>query len=95
MKSKLADKIRSLWRKHRLSLRDERDNKELWYMYISPLSIAAGFIALILVLFIVILSTVAYTPLLEFLPGYRATSRGRCSWRISSGSTRWSASSTR
>ena len=71
MKLKLADKIRSLWRKHRLSLRDERDNKELWYMYISPLSIAAGFIALILVLFIVILSTVAYTPLLEFLPGYQ------------------------
>lgn len=71
MKLKLTDKIRSLWHKHRLSLRDERDNRELWYMYISPLSLAAGFVALTLVLFIVVLSSVAYTPLLEFLPGYQ------------------------
>lgn len=71
MKFKIADRIRGLWHKHRLSLRDERDNRELWYMYISPLSLAAGFVALALVLFIVILSSVAYTPLLEFLPGYQ------------------------
>ena len=43
----------------------------MWHMYISPLSIVAGFLALALVLFIVILSSVAYTPLLEFLPGYQ------------------------
>lgn len=71
MKTSWKDKIANLWRKHRLSLRDERDNREMWYMYISPLSIVAGFLALALVLFIVILSSVAYTPLLEFLPGYQ------------------------
>jgi len=71
MKTSLKDKIANLWRKHRLSLRDERDNREMWYMYISPLSIVAGILALTLVLFIVIISSVAYTPLLEFLPGYQ------------------------
>ena len=71
MKANWKDKIANLWRKHRLSLRDERDNREMWYMYISPLSIVAGILALALVLFIVILSSVAYTPLLEFLPGYQ------------------------
>lgn len=71
MKANWKDKIANLWRKHRLSLRDERDNREMWYMYISPLSIVAGILALVLVLFIVILSSVAYTPLLEFLPGYQ------------------------
>ena len=71
MKANWKDKIANLWRKHRLSLRDERDNREKWHMYISPLSIVAGILALALVLFIVILSSVAYTPLLEFLPGYQ------------------------
>lgn len=71
MKATWKDKIANLWRKHRLSLRDERDNHEMWYMHISPLSIVAAILALTLVLFIVILSSVAYTPLLEFLPGYQ------------------------
>ncbi len=71
MKQNWKDKIANLWRKQRLSLRDERDNREKWHMYISPLSLVAGLLALMLVLFIVIISSVAYTPLLEFLPGYQ------------------------
>ena len=71
MEQNWKDKIANLWRKQRLSLRDERDNREKWHMYISPLSLVAGLLALMLVLFIVIISSVAYTPLLEFLPGYQ------------------------
>ena len=39
-------------------------------MYISPLNLLAGLLALILILFIIITTTVAYTPILDFIPGY-------------------------
>lgn len=39
-------------------------------MYISPLNLLAGFLALVLILFIVITITVAYTPVLDLIPGY-------------------------
>ena len=39
-------------------------------MHISPLNLLAGLLALILILFILIASTVAYTPVLDLLPGY-------------------------
>lgn len=40
-------------------------------MHLSPAGLLSGFCALILILFVVILCLVAYTPVLEFLPGYR------------------------
>ncbi len=62
--------IKNLNRKHRLSLTGEHDEGEVWYMHISPLNMLAGFLALVLVLFIIILTTVAYTPILDLIPGY-------------------------
>ncbi len=62
--------LRNMRRKHRLSLRNEHEVGEVWYTYISPLNAVAGFLALVLVLFIVILTTVAYTPVLDLIPGY-------------------------
>ncbi len=62
--------LRNLREKHRLSLRNEHNDSEVWYMHISPVEIIGGFIALVLILFIVILTTVAYTPLLDLIPGY-------------------------
>lgn len=47
------------------------DNSEEWHIHLSPASIFAGLLAFVLVLFILILTLVAYTPVLEFLPGYR------------------------
>ena len=47
------------------------DRSEEWHVHLSPASILAGTVALLLLLFILILSLVAYTPVLEFLPGYR------------------------
>ncbi len=62
--------ISNLRRKHRLSLRTEHEDEEVWYMHISPLSALAGLLALVLVLFIIILTTVAYTSILDLIPGY-------------------------
>ena len=40
-------------------------------MHLSPASIFAAFLSFVLLLFILILSLVAYSPILELLPGYR------------------------
>ncbi len=72
---KFSEKIVRWWReavrKRRLSLQDAADGHEEGYMHLSPFGIFSAFWALVLVLFIVILILVAYTPVLEFLPGYR------------------------
>lgn len=39
-------------------------------MHISPLEIMGGIVAIVLVMFIIILSLVAYTPILKMIPGY-------------------------
>ncbi len=67
--------IRSWWRgffrKRRFNMLNATDNSEEWHIHLSPASIFAGLVAFVLLLFILILSLVAYTPALEFLPGYR------------------------
>lgn len=67
--------ISSWWkrfsRKRRLSMLNATDNVEEWYTHISPAGLLAAFLAFALLLFILILSIVAYTPVLELLPGYR------------------------
>ena len=68
---KTAHWWRELFRRRRLSLRNAIDEQEEWYMHISPAGVASAFVALLLVLFILILVLAAYTPVLEFLPGYR------------------------
>lgn len=62
---------RSFFRKRRFNMLNATDLSEEWHMHLSPASIFAGLIAFLLVLFIITLSLVAYTPVLEFLPGYR------------------------
>ena len=54
----------------RLSIRDAADDSESWYMYISPLRAFAALIALVLILFVAILCMVAYTSILDMIPGY-------------------------
>lgn len=68
---KIAHRWRQLFRKRRLSLQDAGSGNEEWYMHLSPAGLFSAFWALVLLLFILILILVAYTPILEFLPGYR------------------------
>lgn len=62
---------RSLFRKRRVSMLNATDNTEEWHMHLSPASIIAALVSFVLMLFILILMLMAYTPVLEFLPGYR------------------------
>ena len=63
-------KWRNFTRKYRFSLRDQHTDKEVWYMHMSRLNVVTGFLALALILFIAILTTVAYTSVLDLIPGY-------------------------
>ncbi len=69
-------KIEILWdgllRRRRLSLLNTRDNHEVWHTHISPINIIMALLSTLLLLFILILTLVAYTPILEILPGYSA-----------------------
>lgn len=69
-KRSIRDFFRNINRKQRLSLRTEHDDSEMWYMHISPLEFIGGLLALLLILFIVILTLVAYTPIMNLIPGY-------------------------
>lgn len=71
----LLKKIRSWWRglfrKRRFNMLNATDKSEEWHIHLSPVSIFAGLVAFVLLLFVLVLWLVAYTPALEFLPGYR------------------------
>ena len=62
---------RDIFRKRRFNMLNATDNSEEWHVHLSPASIFAGLVAFVLMLFILTLSLVAYTSVLEFLPGYR------------------------
>lgn len=72
---KFLRKIRAWWRdlfrKRRFNMLNATDNSEEWHIHLSPASIFAGLTAFALLLFILILTLMAYTPVLELLPGYR------------------------
>lgn len=62
--------FKSFRERYRISVRNQHTDSEVWYMHISPARLLAGFLALALILFIIILSMVAYTPILDLIPGY-------------------------
>ncbi|WP_295936639.1 M23 family metallopeptidase [uncultured Alistipes sp.] len=72
---KFVKKIKAWWRgffrKRRFNMLNATDNTEEWHMHISPASLFAALVSFVLLMFIVVLSLVAYSPVLEFLPGYR------------------------
>ncbi len=75
---RIQSRWRSLLRKRRISVLNATDNSEEWHVHLSPAGLFAGAVAFALLFFILILSLMAYTPVLEFLPGYRtAADRSR------------------
>ena len=75
---KFLKKIRVWWhdlfRKRRFNMLNTTDNSEEWHIHLSPAGIFAGLTAFALLLFVLILTLMAYTPVLELLPGYRTES---------------------
>ncbi|MEG2365965.1 MAG: M23 family metallopeptidase [Alistipes sp.] len=63
---------RDAFRKRRISLRNATDGNEEWHIHLSPANLFAAFVSFALLLFILILILAAYTPVMEFLPGYRS-----------------------
>lgn len=70
MKINIRRLLKNIRTKYRFSVRNQHTDSEVWHMHISPLNLFAGFIALMLILFILVSSLVAYTPILDLLPGY-------------------------
>jgi len=72
---KLINHILTWWgkifNKRRFSIQNAKNNIEEWYIYISIANIYTACISFVLLLFIIIISLVAYTPILDQLPGYR------------------------
>lgn len=72
---KIFRKIASFWhnlfRKRRIAWINVQNGNEEWHLHLSPAGTFAAFVSFVLLLFIIVLSLVAYTPVLEFLPGYR------------------------
>ena len=66
--------VGGLFRKRRISVSDNND--ESWHAELSPLMMTAVCIALVTLVFGVSLMLIAYTPLLDLMPGYR-TNAGR------------------
>ena len=61
----------AFFRKRRFSMLNATDNSEEWHIHLSPASIFTALVAFGLLFFILVLTLMAYTPVLEFLPGYR------------------------
>ena len=55
--------------RRRLSIRDAADDTENWYIYISPLRALAALVAFVLITFFAVLGLVAYTSILDLIPG--------------------------
>lgn len=67
----IAHRWREALRKRRIVMQHASSGEEEWHIHLSPAGLFSAFWALVLLLFVVILILVAYTPVLEFLPGYR------------------------
>lgn len=55
--------------KYRVSFRDPHDDRETWYIYLSPLNVVSVLLAVLLLVFIAAVLVLAWTPVLDHLPG--------------------------
>ena len=61
----------NIFRKRRVAIIESDTNVESWYTHLSPVAMVMSFVALVSIVFAALLALVAYTPLLDMLPGYR------------------------
>ena len=54
-----------------LSMRDRKSDEIHWRVNISQLGLIGGLLALVIIIFITLMLLMAYTPILDILPGYR------------------------
>lgn len=73
---RLISILKNFRKKYRLNFRDPYTDEETWHIYVSAFNVVAGMFAFILIMFIVIASSIAYTPLLDLLPGHLGSKSG-------------------
>lgn len=56
--------------KNKLSMRNVRTGQEIWHVFISRFSLFLALLAFLLVVFVGVLVLVAYTPVMDLIPGY-------------------------
>lgn len=66
----LKDLSSYLNQKNKLSLRNIRTSQEVWHIFVSRLNLILAGISLLLVMFAISITVVAYTPILDLIPGY-------------------------
>lgn len=69
----LKRKINNLLRKKRLSMSDPIRRQEDWNVHVSAAGLIGGVAAFCILLFLLVLLLVAYTPVLDIFPGYRTS----------------------
>lgn len=62
-------------KRRQLSMRDRSSGEEFWHVNISPIGVWGSIAAFVLVICAVWLILIAYTPVLDILPGYRTQSQ--------------------
>lgn len=62
--------FRGFRKKLRISARDPHQESERWHIFLSPLNIVTALVALLVVLFVATVTIVAFTPVLDLIPGY-------------------------
>ncbi len=66
------------FRKLRISVSDSETHREIRHIHLSPAGMVASGLALLVIVFVIVLTAVAYTPVLDMMPGYRTNaSRSR------------------
>ena len=63
--------IKELFCKRRFAMSDPVDQREDWSVHLSPMGLLGSLAAFCIVLFLLVLILVAYTPILDIFPGYR------------------------
>lgn len=57
--------------RRRISMTNVKDGSEYWHILVSPAGILAALTALVLIIFAAGLAIVAYTPVVEYIPGFK------------------------
>jgi hypothetical protein len=74
MSARAKKENKSWWQgfttKQRISVMDSDDGHERWYMYISLSRILMGLVVFVVLLFVAVGLIVAYTPIMDTIPGY-------------------------
>ncbi len=70
----MREKLKKWWHgfvdKQKFAVVDGDDDSTKWYMYISPARVLVGLVTFVLLLFVVVVLVVAYTPVMDTIPGY-------------------------